>query len=168
MFLSMGAEWDDAPIVGDGGSTSMSVLARDEELVIERNDVARLSLSAILLIFLQNIEKQHNSWNGIRKTKMLVVSCPKVNHPEVSRPRLPSEYSNQDFGMSSTLILFNFSLDLDSTTTLKFYFSCSNFSSTSLSLCRDLSTTFTPKLLYTLSYSNTTSTKEISTMKFLN
>ena len=86
----------------------MSVLARDEELLVERNDIARLSLPAILLIFLQNRQKQHTSWNGIRKIKMLVVSHPKVNRLEVSRPRLPSEYSNQDFGMSSTLILFNF------------------------------------------------------------
>ena len=84
----------------------MSVLAHDEELLVERNDIASLSLSAILLIFLQNRQKQHNSWKGIRK--ILVVSHSKVNRPEVSRPRLPSEYSNQDFGMSSTLILFNF------------------------------------------------------------
>ena len=84
----------------------MSVLAQDEELLVERNDIARLSLPAILLIFLQNRQKQHNSWNGIRK--MLVVSHPKVNRPEVSHLRLPSEYSNQDFGISSTLIFFNF------------------------------------------------------------
>ena len=86
----------------------MSMLAQDEELLVERNDIARLSLPAILLIFLQNRQKQHNSLNGIRKIKMLVVSCPKVNHPEVSCLRLPSEYSNQDFGMCSTLILFHF------------------------------------------------------------
>ena len=57
---------------------------------------------------------------------------------------------------------------MDSTTTLKLYFSFSNFSSTSLSLSlsQDFSTTFTPKLPHTLSYSNTTSTKENSTMKF--
>ena len=104
-FFSMGADRDGAPIAGDKGSTSMSVLARDKELLVERNDIARLSLPAILLIFLQNRQKQHNSWNGI---KMLVVSHPKVNCPEVSCPRLPSEYSNQEFGMSSTIILFNF------------------------------------------------------------
>ena len=102
----MGADRDGAPTAGDGGSTSMLVLAQDEELLVEQNDIAHLSLPALLLIFLQN--KQHNSWNRIRKIKMLVVSHPKVNHPEVSRLRLPSEYSNQDFGMSSTLILFNF------------------------------------------------------------
>ena len=84
----------------------MSVLVRDKELLVERNDITRLSLPAVLLIFLQNRRKQHNSWNGIRKIKMLVVSHPKVNRPEVSHPRLPSEYSNQDFGMSSTLIVF--------------------------------------------------------------
>jgi len=96
----MGADWDGAPTTGDGGSTSMSVLARDEELLVERNDIARLSLPAILLIFLQNRQKQHNSWNGIRKIKMLVVSR--------AKSQSPSEYSNQDSGMSSTLILFNF------------------------------------------------------------
>ena len=65
----MGPDWDGAPIVGDGGSTSMSVLTHDEELLVEQNDIARLSLSAILLIFLQHIYKQQNSWNGIRKNK---------------------------------------------------------------------------------------------------
>ena len=49
----MGADRDDALTVGDGGSTSMSVLARDEELLVEQNDIACLSLSVILLIFLQ-------------------------------------------------------------------------------------------------------------------
>jgi len=46
----MGADRDGAPTVGDGRSTSMSVLARDEELLVERNDIARLSLPAILFI----------------------------------------------------------------------------------------------------------------------
>jgi len=45
----------------------MLVLARDEELLVEQNDIARLSLPVILLIFLKNREKQDNSWNGIRK-----------------------------------------------------------------------------------------------------
>jgi len=48
----MGADRDGAPTAGDGGSTSMSVLARNEELLVEWNDIARLSLPAILLIFL--------------------------------------------------------------------------------------------------------------------
>ena len=74
MFLFVGAERDDASAAGDGGSTSMSVLAWDEEFLAERNDIARLSLLAILLIFLQNRQKQHNSWNRIRKIKVLVVS----------------------------------------------------------------------------------------------
>ena len=71
----MEADQDGAPIVGDGGSTSMSVLAWDEEFLAERNDIARLSLLAILLIFLQNRQKQHNLWNEI---KMLVVSNSKI------------------------------------------------------------------------------------------
>jgi len=54
-FLSTGADRDGAPTVGDRGSTSMSVLARDEELLVEQNDFTRLSLPAILLSFLQNI-----------------------------------------------------------------------------------------------------------------
>ena len=50
-FLSTGADRDNAPIAGDDTSTSMSVLAQDEELLVERNDIARLSLPVILLIF---------------------------------------------------------------------------------------------------------------------
>jgi len=50
----MGADRDGAPTVGDGGSTSMLVLAQDEELLVERNDIAHLSMLGILLIFLQN------------------------------------------------------------------------------------------------------------------
>ena len=53
----MGAERDDALAAEDGGSTSMSVLARDDELLIVRNDTARLSFPTILLIFLQNRQK---------------------------------------------------------------------------------------------------------------
>ena len=55
---------------------------------------------------------------------------------------------------------------MDGTTALKLYFSFSNFSNTPPSLSQDFSTTFAPKLPHTLSYSNTTSTKENSTMKF--
>jgi len=57
-FLSTGADRDDAPIAGDDGSTSMSMLAQDKELLIEQNDIARLSLPVMLLIFLQNRETQ--------------------------------------------------------------------------------------------------------------
>ena len=80
----MGVHWDDAQTAGGEGSTSMSVLARDEELLVEQNDIARLSLPAILLIFLQN---EHNTTRGtgLGKIKMLVFSCPKVNRPVVSR-----------------------------------------------------------------------------------
>lgn len=53
----------------------MSVLARDEELLVERNDIVGLSLPAILLIFLQN---GHNTTRGmgLGKVKMLAVSSP--------------------------------------------------------------------------------------------
>ena len=67
MFLSVGADRDGAPTVGDDGLTSMLVLAQDEELLVEQNDIARLNLPAILLIFLKNREKQDISWNGIRR-----------------------------------------------------------------------------------------------------
>ena len=53
----MGAKWDDASAAEDGGSTSMSVLAWDDKLLIVRNDTARLSFPTILLIFLQNRQK---------------------------------------------------------------------------------------------------------------
>ena len=61
----MGADRDGAPTVGDEGPTSMSVLDYDEELLVERNDITRLSLPTILLIFLQYIQKRRNLWNGI-------------------------------------------------------------------------------------------------------
>jgi hypothetical protein len=55
-----------------------------------------------------------------------VVSCPKVYRPEVShskvRPRLPSKYYNQDFGLTFPWFFLNSPLNLDSTTTLKFYY----------------------------------------------
>jgi hypothetical protein len=57
----------------------MSEPAHDEELLVDQNDTALLTFLMNLLI-LQNRQKKHNSWNGIRKIKMLVVSCPKVNH----------------------------------------------------------------------------------------
>ena len=57
MFLSAGAEQDGALTAGDGGSTFMTVLARDDELLVEWNDTARLSFPTILLIFLQNRQK---------------------------------------------------------------------------------------------------------------
>jgi len=47
----MGTDRDGAPTAGDGGSTSISVLARDKELLVERNNIARLSFPANLLIF---------------------------------------------------------------------------------------------------------------------
>ena len=63
----MGADWDGALTVGGEGSTSMSVLAQDEELLVERNDITRLSLPMILLIFLQN--RQNNTTRGTRLEK---------------------------------------------------------------------------------------------------
>jgi hypothetical protein len=53
----VGAEQDINLTAGDGGSTSMSVLAWDNELLVEQNDTARLSFLTILLIFLQNRQK---------------------------------------------------------------------------------------------------------------
>ena len=51
----------------------MLVLARDKGLLVERNDIARLSLPTIFLIFLQN---GHNTTRemGLGKMKMLAVS----------------------------------------------------------------------------------------------
>jgi len=53
----VGVEWDDALVARDGGLTSMSVLAWDDELLVEQNDTAHLSFPMILLIFLQNSQK---------------------------------------------------------------------------------------------------------------
>jgi hypothetical protein len=40
-----------------GASITMSVLTREDELLVEWNDAARLSLPKYLLIFLQNKQK---------------------------------------------------------------------------------------------------------------
>ena len=61
--------------------------------------------------------------------------------------------------MTSTLIFLIFSLDLDSSTTLKPSLSCSNFSSTSLSFTQDFSNTLTLNFLTLFSHSKTTSIK---------
>ena len=52
MFFSADDDLDGAPTAEDGTSTCMSVLPREEELLVERNDAARLSLLTNLLIFL--------------------------------------------------------------------------------------------------------------------
>jgi len=53
---------------GDGTSICMSALTLEEELLIERDDVVRLSLPKYLLIFLQNNQTtQLVEW--IRKIK---------------------------------------------------------------------------------------------------
>jgi hypothetical protein len=85
----------------------MSVLARDDELLVERNDTTHLSFPTNLFI-LQNRQKKHNSWKGIWEMKVLLVSRLEVIHSRFRRPRFPSEYSTQDCGMTSTLILFKF------------------------------------------------------------
>ena len=61
----MEADRNDAPTAGDGGLTSMSVLARDKELLVEWNDIARLSLPTILLIFLKNRENKRTRGTGL-------------------------------------------------------------------------------------------------------
>ena len=86
----------------------MSVHARDEELLVEWNDIARLSLPASYSFSYQIDKNNTTHGTGLRKIKMFMVSCPKVNRPEVSRLRLFSAYSNQDCGTTSTLIIFNF------------------------------------------------------------
>jgi hypothetical protein len=41
--------------------------ASEEELLVEWDDPARLGLLKNFLIFLQKINKQHNSWNALGK-----------------------------------------------------------------------------------------------------
>jgi len=68
MFFSADYDLDSAPIAGDGTSICMSALPLEEELLVERNDAARLSLPTNLLIFLQNKQTtQLVEW--IRKIK---------------------------------------------------------------------------------------------------
>jgi hypothetical protein len=54
MFFSVDDDLDGALIAGDGTLICISVLPLEEELLIERNDAACLSLPTNLLIFLQN------------------------------------------------------------------------------------------------------------------
>ena len=74
---------------------------------------------------------------------MIVVSRPKVSCPGLLVRDCLKNSSNQYFGMYSTLIFLISSLNLDSTTTLKLYFPCFNFSSTSPIFSQDFSATFT-------------------------
>ena len=67
MFLLGDDDWGGASTAGDGTSICMS-LALEEELLVEQNDVARLSFPKYLLIFLQNKQTtQLMEW--IRKMK---------------------------------------------------------------------------------------------------
>jgi hypothetical protein len=52
IFLLAREDWDDALTTGDGALIYMSMLAREEELLVEWNDTARLNLPKYLLIFL--------------------------------------------------------------------------------------------------------------------
>jgi hypothetical protein len=54
MFFSVDDDLDGALIARDGTLICISVLPLEEELLIERNDAACLSLPTNLLIFLQN------------------------------------------------------------------------------------------------------------------
>ena len=62
----------------------MSMLALEEEFLVEQDDSTCLSLPKNLLIFLQKINKRQNSWNGL-ENKMSAVSRLKVSRPRVSR-----------------------------------------------------------------------------------
>jgi len=57
LFFSADDDPDGALIAGDGVSIYMLVLPLEDELLVERNDVARLILPINLLIFLQNKQK---------------------------------------------------------------------------------------------------------------
>ena len=88
MFLSIGVDWDNAPTAEDGGSTSMSALAWDDELLVERNEVARLILPINLHIFLHKKWRNTTHGMGLEKNKMSVVSHLEVSHPRVSHSRV--------------------------------------------------------------------------------
>ena len=68
MFFSADDDPDGAPTAGDGTSICMSALPLEEELLIERNDAARLSLLTNVLIFLQN-KQTTQLMERIRKIK---------------------------------------------------------------------------------------------------
>jgi hypothetical protein len=54
---------DDPPVAGDGGSTSMSEHAHDEELLMDWNDTARLTFSMNLLILKNRERTQFVEWD---------------------------------------------------------------------------------------------------------
>jgi hypothetical protein len=66
MFLSANDDRDGPPTARDGMSICMS-FALEEELLVEWDDPTCLGLLKNLLIVLQKINKQHNSWNALRK-----------------------------------------------------------------------------------------------------
>jgi hypothetical protein len=66
MFLSANDDRDGPPTARDGMSIYMS-FASEEELLVEWDDPTCLGLLKNLLIVLQKINKQHNSWNALRK-----------------------------------------------------------------------------------------------------
>jgi len=76
-------EGDDGGTPAPGTSTCMSVLALEEELIVERDDPERMSLSLNVFNILHKVNKQ-NSWNGLGN-KMSVVSRPKAGRLSVSR-----------------------------------------------------------------------------------
>ena len=121
MFFSAEDNYGDASTAGDGASIYMSALPQVEELLVKRNDAARLSL----LIFLQNKQTTQLMENKKSAVSHLGVSRSRVNHL-----RLPNGFSNQDFGRTFTLIFFIFPLNFNSTSTLNLFHSFSNFDST--------------------------------------
>ena len=93
-----------------GTSICMSVLALEEELLVERPNPECMSLSLNLFNNLHKVNKQQNSWN-ILGNKMSVVSRLEVSRPRVSCSRvshswLPNRFFNQDFCITFTLIFF--------------------------------------------------------------
>ena len=75
MFFSADEDPDSTLTVGDGVSIYMLTLPLEEELLIEWNDAARLSLPTNLLIFLQNKQTTQlvERIRKIKKSQRLVV-----------------------------------------------------------------------------------------------
>ena len=67
MFFSADDHPDGASIVGDGVSICMSMLAREDVLLVERDEDERVNVPFNLRIILQKLTVQHNSWNGLGK-----------------------------------------------------------------------------------------------------
>ena len=117
MFFSVDDDTDGASTTRDGVSICMSALPLEEELLIEQNNAARLTLPTNLLIFLQN-KQTTQLMERIREIKSQQLAIQEsVVQELVIRGSVILDWL-MDFGRTFTLFFFIFPLNYDSTSTL--------------------------------------------------